>query len=62
MTVKLPRANGSATLRAFGLVRGPPSGTVMTEIGTRVRRVAIAARVPWSSASSAMTTSSFSAG
>jgi len=62
MTVKLPRAKGRATLSAFGLVRGPASGAVMTSIGMRLLRRAIAVRVSVSSASTTSFTSSFSSG
>jgi hypothetical protein len=37
---EVPRANGSATLSAFGWVRGPLAGTGMTVIGMRLSRAA----------------------
>jgi hypothetical protein len=43
--VNVPRANGSAILSAFGLVRGPALGTGIAVIGMRLLRAAMAAIV-----------------
>jgi hypothetical protein len=60
--VNVPRANGRATLSAFGFVAGPTAGTGITVMGIRCLRAVIAARVASSFASTAMITSSFSGG
>ena len=62
LDLHLPGMSGVEFLKTFGLVRGPSTGTFTSVIGKRPRRASIAARVSRSSASIAMTTSSFSGG